>query len=126
MRRPVTKPAHLAHEIVQAAVLMLTDKTPNRVVKIKRCADGDRSDADADDADWKKNPGDGYSFAPVYARLGDKDKAFEWLDKAYTAHSQDLTFSLLVEPAFDSLRSDPRFEDLLHRMGRNTADRKPG
>jgi serine/threonine protein kinase len=76
-------------------------------------------------ADWKKNPGDGYSFAPVYARLGDKDKAFEWLDKAYTAHSQDLTFSLLVEPAFDSLRSDPRFQDLLRRMGRTTVDQKP-
>src|SRR3984893_13996664 len=76
-------------------------------------------------ADWKKNPGDGFSFAPHYGRLGDKDKAFEWLDKAYAAHSQDLTFSLLVEPAFDSLRSDSRFEDLLHRMGRTTADRKP-
>ncbi len=76
-------------------------------------------------ADWKKNPGDGYSFAPVYARLGDKDKAFEWLHKAYTAHSQDLTFSLLVEPAFDSLRSDPRFQDLLRRMGRTTVDQKP-
>jgi eukaryotic-like serine/threonine-protein kinase len=76
-------------------------------------------------ADWEKDPGDGYLFAPIYARLGDKDKAFEWLDKAYAAHSQDLTFSLLVEPAFDSLRSDPRFDDLLHRIGRNTADRKP-
>ena len=75
--------------------------------------------------DWKKNPGDGFSFAPVYARLGDKDKAFEWLDKAYAAHSQDLTFSLLVEPSFDSLHADPRFHDLLRRMGRTSADRKP-
>ena len=75
--------------------------------------------------DWKKNPGDGFSFAPVYARLGDQDKAFEWLDKAYAAHSQDLTFSLLVEPSFDSLHADPRFHDLLRRMGRTSADRKP-
>jgi hypothetical protein len=76
-------------------------------------------------ADWKKNPGDGYPFAPVYARLGDKDKAFEWLDKAYAAHSQELTFSLLVEPAFDSLHSDPRFEELLRRMGRTTPGLRP-
>jgi eukaryotic-like serine/threonine-protein kinase len=74
--------------------------------------------------DWKKNPGDGYSFAPVYARLGDKDKAFERLDKAFAAHSQDLTFSLLLEPAFDSLHSDPRFADLLRRMGRTTSGQK--
>jgi serine/threonine protein kinase/tetratricopeptide (TPR) repeat protein len=79
---------------------------------------------DARKADWKKDPGDGYTFAPIYARLGDKDKTFEWLDIAYAAHSQDLTFSLLVEPAFDSLRSDPRFDDLRQRMRRDTYDRK--
>ena len=49
MRRPVTKPAHISHEIVQAAVLMLTDKIPDRVVEIKRNSDRDRSDGDADE-----------------------------------------------------------------------------
>ncbi|PYS47781.1 MAG: hypothetical protein DMF68_15135, partial [Acidobacteria bacterium] len=47
-----------------------------------------------------------YSFAVVYAGLGDKEQAFGWLDKAY----QDRSFFLIwlkVEPQFDSLREDP-------------------
>jgi Flp pilus assembly protein TadD len=54
--------------------------------------------------------------ALVYAGLGDKDKAFAWLDKAYEEHSFALS-NLKVEPRFDPLRSDPRFTDLLRRMG---------
>ena len=49
MRWPVTKPAHVSHEIVQDAVLVLLDKIPNRIVEIKRRADGDRSDRDPDE-----------------------------------------------------------------------------
>ena len=48
--------------------------------------------------------------------MGDKAQAFEWLDKAF----QDRSFFLMrlkVEPLFDSLRDDPRFQDLLRRMG---------
>jgi tetratricopeptide (TPR) repeat protein len=55
-------------------------------------------------------------MALVYAGLGDKDKAFAWLDKAYEEHSFSLS-SLKVEPRFDPLRSDPRFADLLRRIG---------
>ena len=69
-------------------------------------------------ADWKKNPGDPYVFAPLYAHLGDKDQAFAWLEKALQAHSQEMTFSLLTDPVFESMRADPRFQSLLHRMGR--------
>jgi len=54
--------------------------------------------------------------ALVYAGLGDKDKAFAWLDKAYEEHSFSLS-NLKVEPRFDPLRSDPRFADLLRRIG---------
>ncbi len=54
--------------------------------------------------------------ALVYAGLGDKDKAFAWLDKAYEEHSFALS-NLKVEPRFDLLRSDPRFADLLRRIG---------
>jgi hypothetical protein len=42
-------------------------------------------------------------------RLGEKDQAFGWLEKAYQEYSQEMTLSLLMEPAFDSLRSDRRF-----------------
>ncbi len=47
--------------------------------------------------------------------LGDKDRAFELLDKAYEERSGLLVY-LKVEPIFDSLRDDPRFDDLLRRM----------
>ncbi len=69
-------------------------------------------------ADWKKNPSDPYTFAPLFARLDDKDRAFAWLEKAFAQHSQEMTLWLVTEPAFDSLHSDPRFQSLLHRMGR--------
>ena len=54
--------------------------------------------------------------ALVYAGLGDKDKVFAWLDKAYEEHSFALS-NLKVEPRFDLLRSDQRFADLLRRIG---------
>ena len=47
---------------------------------------------------------------------GDHEDAFAWLAKAYAQHSNILT-TLKVEPAFDPLRSDPRFQDFLHRVG---------
>ena len=54
-------------------------------------------------------------IAYVYAALGDKENAFEWLEKAYADHSWDLVF-LGVNPVWDHLRSDPRFADLLRRL----------
>jgi serine/threonine protein kinase/Tfp pilus assembly protein PilF len=69
-------------------------------------------------ADSNQSPADSYSLAVLYARVGDQNRAFQCLDKAFEEHSQDLTLSLLTEPAFDSIRTDPRFQDLLRRMGR--------
>jgi len=57
-----------------------------------------------------------YSIGEVYAGLGDRDKAFEWLQRAYEERSRALVF-LLVEPKLDPLRPDPRFQDLLRRVG---------
>jgi tetratricopeptide (TPR) repeat protein len=56
------------------------------------------------------------NIALVYAALGDKDKAFSWLEKAYQERAGALA-TLKTEPALDSLRSDPRFDDLLRRIG---------
>jgi len=56
------------------------------------------------------------NFANLYARLGDKDRAFESLEKAYDRREHTLAF-VEVEPELDSLRSDQRYSDLLHRMG---------
>ncbi len=56
-------------------------------------------------------------IAEVHAALGEEDQAFEWLEKAYDARSSDLRF-LKVSPSFtDSFRLDPRFTDLLRRVG---------
>ncbi len=58
-----------------------------------------------------------YSMVMIYAGLGEKDKAFEWLEKSYEDRSLETAFcSIKVEPALDPLRSDPRFQDLLRRM----------
>jgi serine/threonine-protein kinase len=56
------------------------------------------------------------TVAVIYGGLGENDEAFEWLEKAY--REQDSLLVLLkVEPMFDSLRSDPRFTELLRRVG---------
>jgi hypothetical protein len=55
-------------------------------------------------------------LAIVYPDLGEKDKAFFWLEKAYHGREHDLVFSK-VWPMFDSLRLDPRYKDLMRRVG---------
>jgi serine/threonine protein kinase/tetratricopeptide (TPR) repeat protein len=57
-----------------------------------------------------------YLLALVYTGLGDKDQAFEWLEKAYSDRAVNLIW-LNVEPIFDNLRSDPRFANLVRRVG---------
>ncbi|HUU14275.1 MAG TPA: tetratricopeptide repeat protein [Terriglobia bacterium] len=53
--------------------------------------------------------------AGVYVGLGDKEEALTWLGKAYAERAADLDM-LKVDPRFNPLRSDPRFQDLLRRM----------
>ncbi len=57
-------------------------------------------------------------IALIHVGLGDKNQAFDWLQKAYEDRSAGLLY-LKVDPAFDSVRSDPRFIDLLRRVGLN-------
>jgi len=57
-----------------------------------------------------------FSFAVVYAGLGEKDQAFTWLEKAYGERTSRLGY-LKVEPLWDPLRSDPRFAELVRRIG---------
>ena len=55
--------------------------------------------------------------AVAYARVGDKENAFKWLDKSFQdREGQDITL-LRWLPDFKNLRKDPRFADLLTRMG---------
>jgi tetratricopeptide (TPR) repeat protein len=63
----------------------------------------------------KKGLYDPYGVASTYAKLGETDKAFLWLDKTY---DEQLPMSfLMVDPDLDTLRSDPRYTDLVHRIG---------
>ncbi len=64
----------------------------------------------------KRHYVDPYWIALIYTGLGDKDRAFEWLGRAYEERSSWLT-SLKVEPQLDSVRSDPRFVELLKKVG---------
>jgi len=68
---------------------------------------------DSDPAKPDYNP---LGAASNYALLGAKDDAFLWLEKAYQQHAGGL-MDLKVDPAFDSLRSDPRYADLIKRIG---------
>jgi serine/threonine-protein kinase len=55
-------------------------------------------------------------IAFIYGTLGEKDEAFRWLEKAYEGRDLLLVLSN-TEPLFDSLRSDPRFADLVRKLG---------
>jgi TolB-like protein/Tfp pilus assembly protein PilF len=57
-----------------------------------------------------------YEIALVYAGLGEKREAFKWLEDSYHAHDVGLVY-LKVDPCLDPLRSDPRFDDLMKRIG---------
>lgn len=58
---------------------------------------------------------DSCSYALIYADLGEREKAFDYLEKAYGQHSELLVY-LAVEPRYDPLRSDPRFAELGRRI----------
>ena len=58
-----------------------------------------------------------YFIATLYASLGDKDTAFEFLEKAYREKSVDISWHLKADLRIDNLRSDPRYQSLLSRVG---------
>jgi len=67
-----------------------------------------------DPSQWKPPPA--YQIAAIYIALGEVQQAFSWLEKAYEQRSSFLRW-LKVDPRFDPVRSDPRFLDLLRRVG---------
>ena len=68
------------------------------------------------DLENRQSPGSSTdaSIALIHVGLGDNDRAMVWLNKALQARFNP---SILVRPVFDPLRPDPRFQDLLHRIG---------
>ena len=57
-----------------------------------------------------------FFIAQTFASFGEKDLAFEWLEKSFRAHDMEMIW-LKIEPQFKSLHGDPRFQDLLRRVG---------
>jgi tetratricopeptide (TPR) repeat protein len=58
-----------------------------------------------------------YMIAAIYSGLRQNDKAFEFLEKAYRERSPDVAYFIKADLRIDNLRSDPRFQDLLRRVG---------
>jgi len=67
-------------------------------------------------ADAQKKYVSAYDIAVVYTGLGEKDRALEWLRKAYDQHAGFMVY-VYLDPRLQPLRGDARFEDLLQRMG---------
>jgi hypothetical protein len=57
-----------------------------------------------------------YEIAVIYSLLDDTDNALMWLDRAEREHAVGFTF-IRVDPHLDNVRSDPRFIELLRRLG---------
>jgi TolB-like protein len=79
---------------------------------------GDRAAADAALADLIANGRDqlAYQIAEVYAVRGEKDKAFEWLQISFDNHDTG-TLTLLIDPLLRGLRDDPRYKNLIAKLG---------
>jgi TolB-like protein/DNA-binding winged helix-turn-helix (wHTH) protein/Tfp pilus assembly protein PilF len=82
---------------------------------------GNRADAERILRDLERRSKDSYVspyiLATIYAGLGEKDKAFQYLEKAYDERSLDISWHLKADLRIDNLRSDPRFKDLAQRVG---------
>ena len=59
---------------------------------------------------------DPYTVATLYSALGQRDKAFDWLERTYQQRSASVVF-INFDPLFSSFHSDPRFQDLIRRAG---------
>ena len=118
--------AYLAKQMYDEAVeelkkaVRLSADSPTGIANLARSyvATGKRSAAEKLLSDLKKRSTPAYSNAPeiaiIYVSLGDKDQAMDWLDKGY---EERFNPGVLLRPGFDPLRSDPRFQNLLHRIG---------
>ena len=113
---------HMNHEAVgelQKAV-QLSGSSPTCIANLARAyvASGKRSEASKLLNDLKKRSNSTSSHASeiavIYASLGDTDQAMNWLERGY---EERFNPGVLLRPGFDPLRSDPRFENLVRRIG---------
>ncbi len=113
---------HMNHEAVAELekAAQLSGGSPTVIANLARAyvASGKRSEAVKLLNDLKKRSSPGYSraseIAVIYVSLGDSDQAMSWLEKSY---EERFNPGVLLRPGFDPLRSDPRFQDLVRRIG---------
>ena len=60
--------------------------------------------------------GNPFGVASAYAEAGERDLAFQWLEKAFAERTPQL-LHMVAFPDFDDLREDPRYKDLIRRIG---------
>jgi TolB-like protein/DNA-binding winged helix-turn-helix (wHTH) protein/Tfp pilus assembly protein PilF len=100
--------------------VQLSGGSPAFIANLARgyVASGKRNEAVKLLGDLKKRSNPGYSnaseIAVIYASLGDTDQAMNWLEKGY---DERFNPGVLLRPGFDPLRSDPRFQNLVRRIG---------
>jgi len=107
-------------EYQKAVELSQGDSDPTAALAHACAAVGRRAEAQKILREWLRQSETSYvspyMIAAVYAGLGGKDKAFEYLEKAYQERSSDLSYFLRADLRMDSLRSDPRFHSLMRRI----------
>jgi tetratricopeptide (TPR) repeat protein len=110
--------------LAECKQVSLTDKSPTTMAELARAYAmfGRRDEAQKILGELKEVSRQryfpSYAVATIYTGLGDKERALEWLEKAYEERCGWMAF-LRVDPALDSLRSEGRFKDLLRRVGLN-------
>jgi TolB-like protein/Flp pilus assembly protein TadD len=118
--------AYLQKQMYDEAVAELQEAVklsgggPTCIANLARAyvASGKRKEAVKLLSDLKRRSNPGYSnaaeIAMIYASLGDTDQAMNWLEKGY---EERFNPGVLLRPGFDPLRSDSRFQNLVHRIG---------
>jgi tetratricopeptide (TPR) repeat protein len=90
---------------VLAAGYLVAGRTAEAIETLKQAVDESR-----------QMSGPFYSVAVAWSVLGDSERAFQYLERAYSDH-EPLMVLLNVQPEFDSIRADRRFSDLVRRVG---------
>jgi DNA-binding winged helix-turn-helix (wHTH) protein/TolB-like protein/Tfp pilus assembly protein PilF len=111
-----------AEELLQEFKILGAAESTLRAYRQTNAASGwqglTRKKVEEEVAEWRRDPWhrSAYDIAMHYADVGEKEQALAWLGKAYEAHSGMLIW-ITTQPQLDSLRSDPRFQELLRQVG---------
>ncbi len=114
------RPGEAIPELERASVLMRSSPGPIELLATAYAQEGRRTDALRIIDELKRRREDSYvpagAFINPYLALRDYNEAFSWFERAYAEQSNILQF-VKVHPFFDPVRGDPRFQDLVRRVG---------